>query len=250
MTRLLISVRDAAEARTALAGGADIIDVKEPRRGALGAADPQVLCAVRAAVDGRAPLSAALGELNDAPEFTNACSKAERDDASPLAGFQHAKLGLAGCAELPGWAERWQAALVRLPQSVEAVAVAYADWRRAASPAPGDVLRTGAELRCTGLLMDTFDKRSGDVFRWLATEELAALVKAAHAAGMFVAVGGSLTLATAPRAIAAGADIVAVRGAVCRGGRGGDVDAQRVRALAESVKGRRAAVPAARRQNA
>ena len=36
MTRLLVSVRSAEEAEIALAGGADVIDVKEPRRGALG----------------------------------------------------------------------------------------------------------------------------------------------------------------------------------------------------------------------
>ena len=33
---LLVSVRSAAEAATALAGGADLIDVKEPSRGPLG----------------------------------------------------------------------------------------------------------------------------------------------------------------------------------------------------------------------
>src|SRR5207244_7336185 len=42
MTGLLVSVRSAAEAETALAGGADVVDVKEPRRGALGPADPSV----------------------------------------------------------------------------------------------------------------------------------------------------------------------------------------------------------------
>ena len=36
MTKLLVSVRDAAEAIDALAGGADLIDVKEPLAGSLG----------------------------------------------------------------------------------------------------------------------------------------------------------------------------------------------------------------------
>ncbi len=42
MTRLLVSVRSAAEAEIALSAGADLIDVKEPSRGSLGAADPAV----------------------------------------------------------------------------------------------------------------------------------------------------------------------------------------------------------------
>ena len=36
--KLLVSVRSADEARAALAGGADLIDVKEPAHGPLGAA--------------------------------------------------------------------------------------------------------------------------------------------------------------------------------------------------------------------
>src|SRR5438067_2429694 len=59
--RLLVSVADAAEARAALAGGADIIDAKEPRHGALGAVAPDVLRAIRNAVAVRRPVSAALG---------------------------------------------------------------------------------------------------------------------------------------------------------------------------------------------
>ena len=65
MTALLVSVRSAAEAEAALAGGAALIDVKEPARGALGRADDAVIADVVRAVAGRAPVSAALGELRD-----------------------------------------------------------------------------------------------------------------------------------------------------------------------------------------
>ena len=41
--RLLVSVVSAEEARRAVAGGADIVDVKDPREGALGAPAPAVL---------------------------------------------------------------------------------------------------------------------------------------------------------------------------------------------------------------
>ena len=67
MTRLLVSVRSAAEAEAALTGGASVIDVKEPTRGALGRADDGAIADVVAAVAGRAPVSAALGELRDRP---------------------------------------------------------------------------------------------------------------------------------------------------------------------------------------
>ena len=41
MTLFLASVRDAAEAETALLANADIIDLKDPAQGALGAVDPE-----------------------------------------------------------------------------------------------------------------------------------------------------------------------------------------------------------------
>src|SRR6266849_1060268 len=48
--QLLISVAGPAEARAALRGGADVIDAKDPRRGALGPVSLQRLVAIRAAV--------------------------------------------------------------------------------------------------------------------------------------------------------------------------------------------------------
>ena len=63
MTQLLVSVRSAEEAEAALHGGAALIDVKEPRRGALGRASDGILADVVRTVAGRRPVSAALGEL-------------------------------------------------------------------------------------------------------------------------------------------------------------------------------------------
>src|SRR5437763_1899892 len=64
---LQVSVRSAAEAESALAGGADLIDVKEPSRGPLGAADAAVIRDVITAVAGRRPVSAALAGSLDEP---------------------------------------------------------------------------------------------------------------------------------------------------------------------------------------
>ena len=90
MPKLLVSVRSAGEARSALAGGADLIDVKEPSRGPLGAADPAVIRDVIAAVDGRVPVSAAFGEW-----LAWAGKKAPR-------GLHYAKWGLAQLTDLAG----------------------------------------------------------------------------------------------------------------------------------------------------
>src|SRR3989442_2879828 len=60
--QLLVSVADASEGRAALLGGADVIDAKDPREGALGAVRPEGLGELRAAVGARRPLSPALGD--------------------------------------------------------------------------------------------------------------------------------------------------------------------------------------------
>ena len=53
--KLLVSVVDAGEARAAAAAGADIVDVKNPAEGSLGAPTPDVIAAVRAAVPRSCP---------------------------------------------------------------------------------------------------------------------------------------------------------------------------------------------------
>ncbi|MEQ8787269.1 MAG: (5-formylfuran-3-yl)methyl phosphate synthase [Pirellulaceae bacterium] len=232
MTRLLVSVRSAEEAEAAIAGGADIVDVKEPLRGSLGAADAATWRAVREAAADRAPLSAALGELREVSLL---------DDATPprsLEGFQFAKLGLSGCGEEREWIARWRIALQRLPPDVAPIAVAYADWRTSQSPPPEQVLEVGVELGCAGLLIDTFDKRQGDLFAWRSPTQLATLIEAAGAARCFTALAGSLTMSSIPRALEIGADVIAVRGAVCRDERTASIDQQLVRNAARCVNRR------------
>src|SRR5688500_6493961 len=60
--KLLVSVRSGDEVVAALAGGADIIDAKEPARGSLGPVERDVLVAVAACTPGPVPLSVARGD--------------------------------------------------------------------------------------------------------------------------------------------------------------------------------------------
>ena len=69
MTRLLASVQNEDEALAALAGGADIIDFKNARAGALGALDPYIIASALLRLNGRALTSATAGDwpLEPAP---------------------------------------------------------------------------------------------------------------------------------------------------------------------------------------
>jgi uncharacterized protein (UPF0264 family) len=88
--RLLVSVRNVHEAAAALAGGADIVDAKEPSMGALGAVALPIFRDMCAMVGARAPISAALGDVASAAEV-EALAR-----AYAFAGASFAKIGFAG----------------------------------------------------------------------------------------------------------------------------------------------------------
>ncbi len=227
MTGLLVSVRNAAEAEIALAAGVDVLDVKEPAHGSLGAAKPDVVTHIASIAQGRSPVSVALGELRDLDPL------AEHDLSAHIT---YAKLGLAGCSHNANWPEQWAQILATWPGSVTPVAVAYADWQTAAAPPPQDVVQEGWRLGCKAALVDTYDKRLGGLFDLWEDHELGSFIAWARSHGMLAVVAGSLTLESLPRALQNEPDLIAVRGAVCRAGRSSRLDPQRVAQIARRVK--------------
>src|SRR3954471_19387527 len=63
MTLMLASVRSLDEALLAMASGADLIDLKEPSRGALGALDHAAVRICVRAIGGRRPGGATIGDI-------------------------------------------------------------------------------------------------------------------------------------------------------------------------------------------
>ncbi len=223
MAKLLVSVRNAPEALLAVSGGADLVDVKEPARGPLGAADAATIEAIVGSVAGQRPVSAALGELSDGASLP-----------SSLAGrLSFAKFGLAGSQGQPDWQDRWRRAIANLPAGVRPVAVVYADHRRARAPDPWAVFSAARELQCAALLVDTFDKSQGSLRDAMDAAALAELVAAARGAGMLSVLAGGMSLGEIAHWRSLSPDYFAVRGAACRGGRQGPLEEARVRRLAE-----------------
>ena len=69
MTGFLASVTSMQEAEIALAGGADILDLKDPSRGALGALSAEVISACVAGIARRRIVSATAGDLPMEPDL-------------------------------------------------------------------------------------------------------------------------------------------------------------------------------------
>jgi uncharacterized protein (UPF0264 family) len=222
--RLLVSVAGPADARAALAGGADVIDAKDPGSGALGPVGADALAAIRLTVGTARPLSAALGDARQAGVIERAVRAVAR------VGLAFVKIGFAGVPHPARALELGAAALRGAGPGTGVVLVAYADWRRVASLPPGRLVAVAAELGAAGVLLDTAYKDTS-LFALEAPDAVGAWVGAAHAAGLFAALAGSLRGPDFAIARALGADVVGVRGAACRGGRSGRVSEARVAAL-------------------
>jgi (5-formylfuran-3-yl)methyl phosphate synthase len=226
---LLVSVVDAGEAAAALAGGASIVDVKNPAEGALGAADLGALLALRAALPAAVPLSVALGDSTSQP------------GQIALAAYAAASLG-AGYVKIA----------LRGPDADEALAVLRAARRGAEAARPGcaliavgyaDAARVGAldwralpELAAaagaSGCLLDTAVKDGRGLLACCDEPGLAAWLRACAARGLRTALAGALRAADLPAIRRLGPDIVGVRSAACAGDRvRGRVEAARVALL-------------------
>jgi (5-formylfuran-3-yl)methyl phosphate synthase len=220
---LLVSVRSAREARAAVAGGASVIDVKEPDHGPLGRADSKIWRAVREVVPPSIPISVALGELCD-----------WRGRADDYGGISYRKIGLAGAG--PDWRAAW--AEVRRVEGGDAgwVAVAYADWQRAQAPSPALVLETALTIpECSGILLDTWDKTKPSPLG--VTPEWSDWVDRARQSGRFVALAGRLDLASIVQLGPLRPDLFAVRGAACdQSDRRRGIQADRVAELARASR--------------
>lgn len=223
--RLLVSVRNLAEARIARAGGAGFIDLKEPRDGALGGLDVatirQIVRALRDA-GGEVPISATIG---DRP----------MDD---LAGIltQVAAVGACGVDYV-------KVGIERRPQ-----ARAVIDALASAGPAvvPVFIADEGVDLALVAhagglgfpaLMIDTADKRVGSLFDVIDDETLRRFVAIVRDAGAWSGLAGALRLKHLPALVALAPDFAGFRSAVCAGDRASALDRGRLAGLVDAVQG-------------
>jgi len=221
--RLLVSVRNASEAEVALAGGADIIDAKEPLDGPLGPVAPETLQAITARVGGTAPLSVALGDVGT-DDIRSRMLAIARSRVSFV------KIGFAGARRRRGLAEDVRA-VANAIGSTALVLVAYADYEPALAPSPEEIVGLADDTRAAGLLIDTYDKNGAPLTTVMTARQLRDFVTLAKGRGRVVALAGRLTVEDVELVHGVGADILGVRGAACEGDRIGVISGRRVRIL-------------------
>jgi dihydroneopterin aldolase len=217
MTLMLASVTGPEEALIALEGGADVIDLKDPAQGALGAVAPALVRETVALVAGRRKVSAVAGNLPLVPDAVLPAVTALAE-----AGAEWVKLGL-----FPGGSMgATLRALAPLAARVRLVGVLFADLDPdfAALPAL-------AEAGFAGAMLDTARKEGGRLLSHCDLPALARFVALCRAHHLTCGLAGRLEAPDVPRLLVLAPDLLGFRGALCAGGRAGPIAAEQVRLI-------------------
>ena len=211
MTKLLVTPTDEKDAINAVNGGADIIDVKNPVEGSLGAALPMLIHKIRTAVPNEVPVSAALG---DVPFLPGTVAQAALGAA--MAGADYVKIGLHGTKtheEALLVMKAVKTTILDFKPKVKVVAAAYADYDRVGTLNPSVVPEIAAIAEIDVMMVDTAVKDGRSLFEFMTAHEVQELIDKSRSSGLNVALAGSLVGDTYKRAVDLKPDIVGVRGA-------------------------------------
>lgn len=225
--RLLVSVINLEEAAVAVDGGADILDLKNPREGSLGAAHPKLISEVCHQCNRILPISAAIGDF---PHLPNSAALAALSAAD--LGANYVKIGLLGSKSEQQALEllttisdtlAWRGSKAKL------IAAVYADYQETGTLQPRLLPEVARRANVAGCMIDTVNKKGTCLFDYAGSDSLKEFIGECGRYGLLSALAGSLKPCHIESLKALGPDIVGVRGAVCRSGvRTGSIDRQRV----------------------
>jgi (5-formylfuran-3-yl)methyl phosphate synthase len=230
--RLMISVVSAAEAREALQGGAEILDIKNPAEGSLGAQPPGLIKEISKLFSAEAEISAAIGDM---PNLPGTAALAALGAAT--CGAHYVKVGLHGSyTEADAVTLLREVRLAVREFNISVIAALFADYRQAGTLNPECLPRIAAVAGVNGCLLDTAIKDGHNLFDFIEPQALRRLGVRTHAAGLLFALAGALRERDLPLAAELGADVVGIRTAACRGNkRNGPLEAARVQILCRQI---------------
>jgi uncharacterized protein (UPF0264 family) len=234
--KLLISPKNETEAAEAIAGGADIIDVKNPKEGPLGANFPWIIKRIRQITPENIEVSCTLGEV---PNLPGSMSLAALGAATT--GVNYVKAGLYGL-KTPEEAVYLMQSVTKAAKdynpSIKVVASGYADAARISTIDPLLVPEIAHKAKADIAMIDTAIKDGKGLFAFLTQPQLRRFVEATHGYGLKAALAGSLKKEDLPLVYALGADVVGLRGAACTLSDrvNGRVTREKVRELVEVVE--------------
>jgi uncharacterized protein (UPF0264 family) len=214
--QLLVSPSTIDEAKHSVA--ADIIDVKKPSEGSLGANFPWVIREIKTLL--AKPLSAAIGDFDYKPGGAALAAY-----GAACAGADFVKIGLAFDGE--DKARDVIRAVVRavkgeFPDKYVVIA-AYSDYQRMHSISPFKMAPIAAECRADFAMVDTGIKDRQSTFAFMDEEALRLFTDTNEKLGLGTALAGAFKFEDIDALKRINPDIIGVRGMVCGGDRNATV---------------------------
>lgn len=212
MPQLLISVTSVNEAQVALQCGADIIDLKDPDQGALGALPLNLITEVVTFIHAKGEhekkvVSATIGDLPMVPELllqhVLALSKT-KVDIIKIGFFRDANIKFFDyqpCLDV----------LTSVTESgVKLIAVLFAEYTY-----PDSLLAAIKNAGFYGVMFDTSVKSGATFLDYFSIDAMKVVANNVQAQGLFFGLAGSLNLQHVEMVKAIGPDYIGLRGGVC-----------------------------------
>ena len=220
--QLLVSPSSIEEARSSLS--ADIIDVKKPSEGSLGANFPWIIREIKT-LAGNKPVSAAIGD-NEYKPGTAALSAY----GAAHAGADFIKVGL-----MFDGTDRAREVIGAVTTAVKqefpgkhVVIAAYADFQRIGTISPFAISPLVADAGADAAMIDTGIKDGKSLFEFMDEEALTRFTEQNRDLGLQTALAGSLKFEDLDALKRINPEIIGVRGMVCGGDRSATIRAELV----------------------
>ena len=204
MTGFLASVRSADEATIAMQGGVDIIDLKEPDQGALGAVPFKVMREVVGKINGERLVSATVGDLPCDP-----LRVADMVRRVSETGVDLVKVGL-----FKPFSENLDDLLwaVSRQSTKGIIIVVFADQNP-----DENIIDAVADAGLAGIMLDTANKSSGSLREVMSDTQINQFISRAKEHNLITGLAGSLSKTDIAPLMHERPDYLGFRGAICNG---------------------------------
>jgi len=203
MSLFLASVANIKEAEKVLAAGVDIIDLKNPAAGTLGAVEYNIASDVVGYVAGHCLVSATIGDLPMQPKLV-----ADAISKMSSTGVDIIKVGIFS-SDIP--ADILTVINEKTKTGINVVLVLFADFNPKFT-AFNKLVVAGI----SGVMLDTANKEKGSLRTILSDNQLMLFIKQARSAGLMTGLAGSLRLKDIKPLLAMDPHYLGFRGALCQ----------------------------------
>jgi len=219
MSQLLISVTNIKEAGIALANGADIIDLKDPHSGALGALPLERIVEITHFVNQLKPVSATIGDLPMQAGLIVAAV-----DKLMVAGVDYIKIGF---FENTHYQDCLKALKPLIDKGARLIAVLFAEKNY-----PDHIVSDLKQAGFTGIMLDTAEKNGLTLLDYYTVEERISFCQSVLKEELALGLAGSLNIHHIPFIKVLQPSYIGFRGGVCdEDQRTLTLDAKKIKAL-------------------